>query len=94
MPDIAWSEYGELLHYKDIAKTNATGHINTTLPRDIVLDLRRAYYAALTYTDSLIGSVLDKLEELGISGNTIVSFWGDHGWQLGMCGWYCRNELP
>jgi iduronate 2-sulfatase len=27
--------------------------------------------------------VLDKLEELGLANNTVVSFHGDHGWQLG-----------
>ena len=44
MPDIAWSVYGELLHYKDIAKLNASGMPNTTLPASKVKELRRAYY--------------------------------------------------
>ena len=83
MPDVAWSSYGELRDYTDIAKLHATGNINTTLPAKYVLDLRRAYYSALTYTDSLIGEVLEKLQEVGMANNTIVSFWGDHGWQLG-----------
>ena len=47
MPDVAWSSYGELLGYQDIKMTNATGAINTTLPDDVVKDLRRAYYRFL-----------------------------------------------
>ena len=57
--------------------------MNTTLPDDVTLALRRAYYAAISYVDSLIGNVLQELDTLGLSNNTIVSFWGDHGWQLG-----------
>ena len=45
--------------------------------------MRRAYYAALSYADSELGRILDELVELGIHENTIVVFWGDHGWQLG-----------
>ena len=45
--------------------------------------LRRAYYAAISYTASLVGQVLAELDRLGLANSTIVSFWGDHGWQLG-----------
>jgi len=40
------------------------------------------HYDNITYTDSLSGIVLDKLEEAGLAENTIVFFWGDHGWGL------------
>jgi iduronate 2-sulfatase len=36
--------------------------------------------AAVSYTDSLVGQLLDKLEELNLADNTIVALWGDHGW--------------
>ena len=39
--------------------------------------------SALSYTDSLIGDVLCELRKLELEEDTIVSFWGDHGWQLG-----------
>jgi iduronate 2-sulfatase len=48
----------------------------------VVLSLRRAYYAAVSYTDSNIGVVLDSLETLGMANTTLITFWGDHGWQL------------
>lgn len=45
--------------------------------------LRHAYYAAVSYTDALVGKVMDELETLGLADNTIVVVWGDHGWHLG-----------
>ena len=91
MPDVAWSPYGELRSYNDIHALNVTGGINTTLPDDVVTQLRRAYYSSLTYTDSLIGTILMELESLGLTEKTIVSFWGDHGWQLGEHGEWCKH---
>ena len=80
MPPIAWSNYGELLKYGDISKLHASGAINSSLPPDVVKSLRRDYYGALSFTDSLIGKVMEELENLGLAENTIISFWGDHGW--------------
>ena len=91
MPDIAWSNYGELRSYPDIAALNPSGKPNTTLPDDVVLALRRAYYAAISYTDDQIGRVLGELDRLGLRENTIISFWGDHGWQLGEHGSWCKH---
>lgn len=45
--------------------------------------LLHAYYASVSYTDAQIGRLLDALDELGLSDNTIVVLWGDHGWKLG-----------
>ncbi len=81
-PAIAWRNYGELRSYHDISKLHLTGNINTTVPNNIVLALRRAQYSALTYTDFQIRRVLMELKTLGLTDNIIVSIWGDHGWQL------------
>ncbi|XP_052771255.1 iduronate 2-sulfatase-like [Mya arenaria] len=91
MPSVAWSEYGELRTYLDQAKLNASGNINTSLPDDDVRALRRAYYSAVSWTDSLIGEVMGEMESLGFANDTIVSFWGDHGWQLGEHGEWCKH---
>jgi iduronate 2-sulfatase len=80
MPNIAWNRYGELRDYGDIAKLKISGKFNTTLPPGLVKELRRAYYASVSFTDSLIGQVLRELETLGLASNTIISFLGDHGW--------------
>lgn len=91
MPEVAWSNYKELRRYGDQSKLNASGSINTTLPDDDVRHLRRAYYSALSWTDSLIGTVLQELTALGFENDTIVSLWGDHGWQLGEHGEWCKH---
>lgn len=91
MPDIAWSKNNELRNgYEDIKSLNASGSINTTLPDKVVMSLRRAYYAATSFTDNQIGRVLDELDSLGLSDNTLVSFLGDHGWHLGEHGEWCK----
>jgi arylsulfatase A-like enzyme len=45
--------------------------------------LKHGYYACVSYIDALIGKVLDELERLDLSHNTIVVLWSDHGWHLG-----------
>jgi len=84
MPQIAWSNWGELRAYHDIAALNYSGEPSEKpLPNADVLALRRGYYAAVSWTDACVGRVLDALEASPYSKNTIVSLWGDHGWQLG-----------
>lgn len=41
--------------------------------------LRQSYYAATTYTDYLVGRLLQALEDGGYADNTIISLVGDHG---------------
>ncbi len=38
-----------------------------------------AYYDAVTQTDRTIGEMLRELEDAGITEETVVVFWGDHG---------------
>ena len=45
--------------------------------------LKHAYFACVSYVDAQIGRILDELERLGMSEDTIVLVWGDHGWHLG-----------
>ena len=34
---------------------------------------------------------MSELEYLGLDKNTIVVLWGDHGWNLGEHGWWCKH---
>jgi arylsulfatase A-like enzyme len=43
----------------------------------------QAYLAAISYVDGQIGRVLDALDRSASRENTIVLFFGDHGWSLG-----------
>ncbi len=40
------------------------------------------YYDRMNQMDNLVQKVLDDLEADGLADNTIVWFWGDHGWGL------------
>jgi iduronate 2-sulfatase len=48
--------------------------------------LMHGYYACVSYVDAQIGKILDELDRLGLSENTIIMLWGDHGWHLGEYG--------
>ena len=52
--------------------------------------MRRVYYGCLGYTDDLIGQALAMLDAGGVTGNTVVSFIGDHGWHLGEHDLWCK----
>ncbi len=43
----------------------------------------QAYLASISYLDGQIGRVLDAYEKSPHKENTIIVFWGDHGWHLG-----------
>lgn len=43
----------------------------------------QAYLACVAYTDMNVGRLLDALEKSPNRDNTIIVFWGDHGWSFG-----------
>jgi len=52
--------------------------------------LKHGYLASVSYIDVQVGRLLDELDRLGLSDNTIVILWGDHGWKLGEHGSWCK----
>jgi len=52
-----------------------------------------SYYACASFIDAQVGLVLDALEETGLADNTIVIFFGDHGFHLGEHGCWSKYTL-
>lgn len=55
--------------------------------------LKHGYYACVSYTDAMIGEILDELDRLEMRDDTIIVLWGDHGWQLGEHSLWCKHAL-
>jgi iduronate 2-sulfatase len=83
-PPFAPTTWGELRQYMNIPEVGP-------VPDDLQRTLIHGYRAATSYMDAQLGRVLDALEETGLSKNTIVVFWGDHGWHLGDHGMWCKH---
>jgi hypothetical protein len=52
--------------------------------------MRQSYYAAVSYIDDQVGELLVSLNQTGLASNTIITFFGDHGWQLGERGEWAK----
>ena len=85
-PAIANNNLGGLREYKDIPDQ---GPLSETK----ILELIRAYAASTSYMDAQVGRVLQQLDTLGLSENTVVVFVGDHGFHLGEHGTWRKNTL-
>jgi len=84
VPPQALHNFGELRSYFNIPDQGA---LSEQTSRNLV----HGYYAATSYVDAQVGRVLDELDRLGQRENTVVVFWGDHGWQLGEHALWCKH---
>jgi len=75
-PNYAGHGSGELRRYTDQPKRGP-------LADDNQRRVRQAYYSCISFIDAQIGRVLKQLDDVGLSENTIVLLFGDHGYHLG-----------
>ncbi len=83
-PEWANTTWGEMRVYEGVP---AKGNVSDELARQ----LRHGYYACVSYTDANVGKLLDALDRLKLTDNTIVILWGDHGWHLGEHSEWCKH---
>lgn len=80
-PGMALNTNRELRGYADFADARdpADGRLSAADARR----LTHGYYASISYIDAQVGRLLDQLDALGLTRNTIVVLWGDNGFKLG-----------
>ena len=84
-PAYAPTTSGEIMQYQKMPVDKLP------IPDDYARNLIHGYYAATSYTDAQVGKVMSALNEIGLSENTYVVLWGDHGWHLGDHGMWCKH---
>ena len=84
-PEFAPTTWGELRNYSDVPDT---GPLSPDQQRELI----HGYHAAVSYMDAQLGRVMNELNRLKLDQQTIVVFWGDHGWHLGDHGMWCKHS--
>jgi uncharacterized sulfatase len=66
---------------------------NYGLSESDLKDCRRAYAAATSFVDAEVGRLLESVDRLGLTDNTVVVFISDHGYLLGEHGQWQKQLL-
>lgn len=66
-----------------IASRNSDLFIGRESTPESAREMKRAYWASVSFMDAQVGRVLRSLEQNGLKENTIIVFMGDHGYHLG-----------
>ena len=85
-PSITGGNFEGFRDFQDIPDEGALSDAKT-------LELIRAYAASTSFTDAQVGRVLNHLDTLGLTENTVIVFVGDHGFHLGEHGKWLKNTL-
>ena len=86
VPQISQTSWNEVYVYQDIPDE---GPLSETK----ALELIRGYAASTSYMDAQVGHVLQQLDALDLSQNTVIVFVSDHGFHLGEHGMWRKNTL-
>ncbi len=84
-PEISYHSFGELRTY---SKTPTSGPV----PKDLQEKLVHGYFACTAYIDAQAGKIINTVKRLNLDDNTLIVFWGDHGFHLGDHGLWCKHS--
>ena len=84
VPSWAFAGFGELRVYDEIPQQ---GSVSVAQAKRLI----RGYRAAVSFIDAQLGLLLDALDESGAADNTVVMLLGDHGFNLGEHGMWCKH---
>lgn len=87
--DKSFGGFYELRGYMDYA--DAPSPFERPLTEAQQRELKHGYYASVSFIDAQVGRLLNELDRLGLTKNTIVVLWSDHGWKLGEHGGWCKQ---
>lgn len=93
--DVAYHNAGEIRAYSDIEEQltlTKQKDVGITLTMAKQQELLKSYYAAVSYADAQVGILLNTLDSLNLTNQTIVVLWGDHGWHLGDHNLWCKHS--
>lgn len=82
--EFSLTNYGELRGYFGVPKEE-------DIPEDLARQLIHGYCACVSYMDAQFGKVMSELKDLGLWEDTVIMFWGDHGWKLGEHNSWCKH---
>jgi iduronate 2-sulfatase len=69
-----WHNSNEMRGYKEVPKV---------FSEDFQREALHGYFASVSYIDAQVGLLMNRLKKLKLGKNTIIVFWGDHGFHLG-----------
>ncbi len=64
---------------------------NPPLTEELQRKLIHGYYAGVSFMDAQVGRVIEELDRLKLSRNTIIVLWGDNGWHFGDNGAWTKH---
>lgn len=66
-----------------ISPRNSDLFIGRESTLELSREMKRAYWASTSFMDAQVGRVMEALDRNGLRDNTIIVFFGDHGYHLG-----------
>ncbi|XP_017675243.1 PREDICTED: iduronate 2-sulfatase [Lepidothrix coronata] len=89
LPSVAYNPWTDIRQRDDVEALNVSFPYGP-LPEEFQRQIRQSYYAAVSYLDVQVGLLLNALDNVGLSNNTMVVFTADHGWSLGEHGEWAK----